>query len=102
MTRQETLARFFLLTETILPLDAYAHGWEIDRPEAFQRVILDYLVEGAWEDYLDRNHVVYDQLTDEQLERAVSLAQYLVAGGAARAAEMNRQSLAWRGKLAGV
>lgn len=83
-------------------MDAYADGWEIDRPEAFQRVILDYLVEGAWEDYLDRNHVVYDQLTDEQLERAVSLAQYLVAGGAERAAEMNRQSLAWRGKLAGV
>lgn len=99
MTREELLGRLFWFIETILPHDAQTQGWEIDREESFLRVILDYLVEDEWEKVLDRSHVIYDQLSDEQLARAVALAEYLAEGGAARAAEMNRQSLIWRGKL---
>lgn len=98
MTRDELLGRYFLLTETILPRDAFDFGWEIDRPESFQRVLLDYLFEDAWENHLDRDRVIYDQLSDDQLRQLVDLAAYLINGGAPRAAEMNRQSLAWRGK----
>jgi hypothetical protein len=100
LSREELLGRYFLLTENILPKDAWDQAWEIARTESFQRVLLDYLCDDNWENHLDRDQVIYDQLSDAHLQQLISLAEYLIAGGAARAAEMNRQSLEWRGKLA--
>lgn len=99
MTREELLGRYYLLTENLLPHDAYAYIWEIWQPQQFQRVLLDFLFEDAWENHLDRQRVVYEQLTDADIEHLISLAEYMLAGGAARVTEMNNESLRWRGKL---
>jgi hypothetical protein len=99
MTRNEFIGRFFLLTENVLPHDALEQGWVIYETQSFQRVILDFLFEDVWQNYLDSGHAAYQQLSDAQLEHAVSLAEYMLAGGTARVDEMNQQSLEWRGKL---
>lgn len=100
MNREELTGRYYLLTETLLPQDASHGGWVMHEPLVLQRVILDYLFEEPWENQLDRGRVAIDQLDDDQLQEAVDMAEYLLAGGAERAGEMYHQSLVWRGKAA--
>jgi hypothetical protein len=101
MTREQLLERYFLLTESLLPADAQRDGWFVTDPQVFQRVLLDYLFDDAWENHLDRKHVAYEQLSDAQLEQLVDLAEYVLAGGKSRVYEMYDQSQVWRGKLNG-
>lgn len=64
----------------------------------FGRILLDHAVGGCWYDTLDRRRVGFRQLSDEQLEATVALAERIRAQGDPLLRRLNQQSLAWRGK----
>lgn len=61
-------------------------------------IILDQLFGSCWYDHLDRRLVAYKQLNNEQLTRAIEMAERLLAGDTELLRHWNRESLAWRGK----
>ena len=63
----------------------------------FGRIVLDNTVGGCWYDVLGRRGgPAFTRLDDEQLTRAVGLAESVAAGGDGVLRELNDRSLAWR------
>ena len=91
-------ARYLELTQHVLPALAAERKWPVRFDHCFMRIVLDHTVGGCWYDHLDRRLRAYKQLNQQQLERAVALAERLVDEGEAALVPMNRQSLRWRGK----
>lgn len=98
--RYELQDRYIELTRTLLPARARIGKWIVQEDHCFMRIILDQLFEGCWYDHLDRRLVAYKQLTDEQLTRAIAIAEQLMVGDAELLRRLNNASLEWRGKLA--
>lgn len=98
-TRDELLAEYFRLTRDVLPARARAGRWVVRYDHCFQRIILDHLFGASWRERLAAGAPAYKQLTDEQLVRACELARRIDAEGDTLLRELNRASLAWRGKL---
>ncbi len=86
-----------MLTRETLPGLATARGWPISRDHCFQRVLLDAACGGRWYDHIE-GRPAYRAASDAVLARAVALAARAFAGSEDMAA-LNRQSLAFRGKL---
>lgn len=97
-TISDVVRRYQHLTKTILPELARAKQteWPVRNDHCFQRIVLDAICEGVWYDHIARP--AYKHLSDPQALRAVQLCEDIIAGRA-DLADMNRQSLAWRGKL---
>ncbi|MEM9970993.1 MAG: hypothetical protein AAF762_07820 [Pseudomonadota bacterium] len=70
--------------------------WPVVNDHCFQRIVLDAVSGGVWYDHIPRP--AYKNLDRDQAARAVALCQDILAGRADLHA-LNRQSLAWRGKL---
>lgn len=98
-TRDELVAEYFRLTRDVLPERARAGRWVVRYDHCFQRIILDHLFGAPWRERLAAGAPAYKQLTDEQLARACDLARRIEREGDALLRELNRASLAWRGKL---
>ena len=96
--RYELQDRYIELTRTLLPAKARVGKWSVQEDHCFMRIILDQLFGGCWYNHLDRRLVAYKQLNDEQLTRAIEMAQRLLAGNTELLGCWNKQSLAWRGK----
>ena len=95
---EELIERYRHLTGTVMPAMAKSRGtlWPVRNDHCFQRIILDTICGGVWYDHVARP--AYRHLTLEQARRAVQLCEDVLSGAADLAA-LNRQSLAWRGKL---
>ncbi|MPQ99220.1 hypothetical protein GB931_15095 [Modestobacter sp. I12A-02628] len=99
MTREQLLARYRHLVLGELPRRARAGRWVVTADHCFGRIVLDHAVGGRWYDVLDRRRSpAFAQLDDEQLARAVGVAEQVAAGGDPVLRELDAQSLAWRGK----
>ncbi|MGB3850809.1 MAG: hypothetical protein WA958_12640 [Tunicatimonas sp.] len=87
------------LTNHTLPDAAAPHRWPVRLNHCFQRIILDALFQDCWYHHLDRGKrtAAYRQLTDEQLQRAVDLAQRMLREPELLP-KLNQQSLRYRGK----
>jgi hypothetical protein len=96
--RYELQDRYIELTRTLLPAKARVGKWSVHEDHCFMRIILDQLFGGCWYDHLDRRLVAYKQLNNEQLTRAIEMAERLLAGDPELLRRWNRESLAWRGK----
>nr|WP_223176570.1 GCN5-related N-acetyltransferase [Sphingomonas hominis] len=81
-----------------MPALAMKRGWPVRNDHCFQRILLDNVVGGVWYDAIPRRPA-YRHVDAALLTRAVDLGEAVLAGSADLAA-LNRQSLAWRGKLA--
>lgn len=94
----QNVCRFQLLTGTVMP--ALARGersqWPVRHDHCFQRIVLDAICGGVWYEYIARP--AYQNVSLEQALRAVQLCEDIIARKVDLAA-LNRQSLAWRGKL---
>ncbi|EDX87003.1 hypothetical protein S7335_4710 [Synechococcus sp. PCC 7335] len=64
----------------------------------FARIVLDNLFEGCWYDSLSRKLPAYKQLNEEQLVRAIAIAQQMLTDSKS-VTWLNENSLRWRGKL---
>lgn len=72
--------------------------WPIHLDHCFGRVVLDNLFEDEWYGHVD-GRPAYEQLSEEELKTAIAIAERILEGGPAVAAELNERSLRWRGKL---
>ena len=96
--RDRLVTRYRELVQRELPAAARRDGWVLRDDHCFGRVLLDDAVGGRWYDVLDRRRTAFLQLSDEQLERAVGLAERLLVEGDPLLRELDARSLAWRGK----
>lgn len=71
-------------------------GWPVRNDHCFQRIVLDAVCGGVWYDHIARP--AYRHLNDAQALNAVKLCEDIIAG-TADIADLNRKSLAWRGRL---
>lgn len=96
--RADLLARYRRLVLTELPHRGAAERWVVRADHCFGRIVLDHAVGACWYDVLDRRRgPAFAQLDDDQLRRAVALAEQIDAGGDPVLRGLNDQSLAWRG-----
>jgi hypothetical protein len=82
----------------VLPGLAAERDWPVRADHCFQRILLDHAVGGRWYDHVTARPA-YRHLAQDALARAVALGREAVAGDA-DLADLNRQSLVWRGKRA--
>jgi hypothetical protein len=64
----------------------------------FSRIVLDWLFQDCWYQHLDRKKQAYGQLTDSQLQSAISRMQEWLQNHSLLVAD-NLASLQYRGKL---
>ena len=96
--RRASLERRWLdLTRVTLPRLARERDWPVRHDHCFQRILLDHAVGGRWYDHVARRPA-YRHLEEAGLARAIALAEAAIAGQA-DLAELDWQSLVWRGKL---
>ncbi|KIC48790.1 hypothetical protein [Tateyamaria sp. ANG-S1] len=95
---KDPVNRYLTLTREVLPQMAADQGrtWPVRNDHCFQRIVLDNICGGVWYDHIDRP--AYKHLTPAKAQAAVALCNDIISGRADLHA-LNRQSLAWRGKL---
>ena len=96
MTHQPLVAEWFALTRDRMPDAASARNWPVHFDHCFQRILLDNAVGGVWREEI--KPPAYRNASEATLKRAIELGQQAMAGQA-DLHELNRRSLAWRGKL---
>lgn len=97
MDRAALEADWLTLTRDTLPALARTRHWPVSADHCFQRILLDHAVGGCWYDHV-AGRPAYRHLDDDRLAAAVDLGRRVAAGEADLHA-LNRQSLAWRGKI---
>ncbi|ANU07663.1 GCN5-related N-acetyltransferase [Paraurantiacibacter namhicola] len=97
-TREILQTRWFSLTRHELPDAAMTRDWPVHLDHCFQRILLDNACQGPWRDHIAPP--AYRNASDDVLLEAIALGE-LVLDGQRDLAELNRKSLAWRGKLRG-
>lgn len=95
MARRALTDRWFQLTREQLPALAGRRAWPVSQDHCFQRILLDNAVGGFWRDHIAAP--AWRFARDDELAIAIALGE-AVAAGRADLAELNRKSLAWRGK----
>ena len=89
-------------TNEVLPSIAIKRGFPVVKNHCFKRIILDNLFGGCWYDFLSKGRVpAYRQLSLEQLQAAIVIAQGLSDSPIEHIQEMNAKSLQWRAEYHG-
>lgn len=94
--RKDLEQRWLDLTRRALPGVAAARRWPVTADHCFQRILLDNSCGGCWYDHV-HGRPAYAHAPFPLLAHAVALAEACL-DGSADLAELNRRSLAWRGK----
>ena len=93
-------SRYLELINKVLPQIAKERQFPVRYNHCFGRIILDNLFGCCWYEVLERKQgAAYKQLTEEQLSRAIALAEAMIAQPNEYIDELNHNSLRWRGKL---
>lgn len=93
-------SQYLELTNHVLPQLAVSRNFPVRYNHCFQRIILDNLFGCCWYKVLERKQEpAYKQLTEEQLEQAIALANSIIAQPDSYLQQLNQNSLNWRGKL---
>ena len=97
MSTADLVSRYIVLTKEVMPhLARTSHKhWPVSNDHCFQRIILDAVCGGVWNEYLPRP--AYKNLTHDQAANAVKLCNDIISGDADLIV-LNKQSLQWRGK----
>ena len=92
--------RYLELINQVLPQLAKERQFPVRYNHCFGRIVLDNLFGCCWYEVLSRkNGSAYKQLNQEQLIRAIEIAEAIIAKPEEYIAQLNRNSLRWRGKL---
>ena len=98
LSRRADLENAWLrLTHVELPALATERRWPVSADHCFQRILLDHAVGGCWYDHV-AGRPAYRHIDEASLASAVAMGERVRTGEADLSA-LNRQSLAWRGKL---
>ncbi len=95
--RERLIERYKHLTKVVMPKLAKTTrtDWPLVYDHCFQRIILDNICGGVWYDQIERP--AFRHLTVHQAVDAVYLCEQVIAGDVSLS-DLNRRSLAWRGK----
>lgn len=101
MDRLSSLRNQYLeLTNQVLPNLAKTRHFPVRHNHCFQRIILDNLFGRCWYTVLERGRQpAYKQLTENQLEAAIALANQIIDQPDSYLQQLNQNSLRWRGQL---
>ena len=92
--------RYLELVNKELPTLAKQRQFPVRFNHCFARIILDNLFDRCWYEALDRKQgAAYTQLSSEQLQKAIAIAQSIINSPDAHIQELNQNSLRWRNKL---
>ncbi len=93
-------SRYLQLTNQTLPELAKARRFPVKLNHCFRRIVLDNLLGCCWYEVLDRGkEPAYKQLSQEQLEGAIALAESIISQPDEYLQQLNQNSLHWRGKI---
>ena len=95
MTRSDLEDQWFALTRDEMPGLAQERDWPVHLDHCFQRILLDNAVGAKWNEEIPAP--AYRNAEDAVLEKAIALGHSAIEGSE-DLAELNRNSLAWRGK----
>lgn len=99
MSTEALRQRYLELTNHVLPDLAAHRQFPVRFNHCFQRIVLDNLFGRCWYEVLDRRAgAAYKQLTAEQLQEAIAIAQAIVDQPDSYIQLLNQNSLRWRGK----
>ena len=91
--------RWLALTRHTLPGLGGQLRWPVRNDHCFQRILLDNACGGVWYDHI-AGRPAYRHAPRETLAAAVALGEAVIVG-TEDLTELNRRSLAWRGKSRG-
>lgn len=91
--------QYLELTNHVLPNLAVSRNFSVRYNHCFQRIILDNLFGCCWYEVLERKREpAYKQLTAEQLQQAIALANNIITQPDSYLQQLNENSLNWRKK----
>jgi hypothetical protein len=91
--------RYLELTNRVLPALVVSRNFPVRYNHCFQRIILDNLFGRCWYEVLERKQEpAYKQLMEEQLKKAIALANNIITQPDSYLYQLNQNSLNWRGK----
>ncbi|MBW4540116.1 MAG: hypothetical protein KME43_13365 [Myxacorys chilensis ATA2-1-KO14] len=90
--------QYLELTNQTLPALANERKLPVRSNHCFQRIVLDNLFGCCWYEVLNRKQPAYKQLSQEQLEKAIAIAQSMIDQPDEYIRQLNQNSLNWRGK----
>ena len=79
------------------PAVAKTGDYPVRLNHCFLRIVYDNLLGAQWQTVLPKGRAAYKQLSTEQLARAIEIGERVIDDPAV-CRELNRRSLAWRGK----
>lgn len=92
--------RYLQLTNEVLPALAQQRQFPVKYNHCFQRIVLDNLFGCCWYEALNRKQEpAYKQLTEEQIERAIALAETIIMQPDEYLHQLNDNSLNWRKRV---
>lgn len=92
-------SQYLELTNHVLPELAASRNFPVRHNHCFQRIILDNLFDCCWYEVLERKQApAYQQLTEDQLEQAIAIANRIISQPDSYLQQLNQNSLNWRGK----
>lgn len=92
-------SRYLQLTNQTLPALAKQRKFPVRFNHCFQRIVLDNLFGRCWYEILSRGQEpAYKQLSIEQLQHAIAIAEAIVTQPTEYLEQLNRNSLNWRNK----
>lgn len=97
-TRDALKARLLRIAREDFPAAARAGKYPIRLDHCLLRVVYDHLFGAQWQTVLNRKQPAIHQLSVAQLQRAIEIAEAVTADRET-CVVLNRESLAYRGKL---
>ncbi len=92
--------RYLKLTKQELPDLAKQRQFPVRFDHCFARIILDNLFGRCWYETIDRKKgAAYKQLSVEQLQRAIEIAEAIIDSPDSYIQQLNQNSLRWRNKI---
>jgi hypothetical protein len=88
--------QYLELTNQVLPKLAASRQFPVRYNHCFQRIILDNLFGCCWYEVLSRRRSAFKQLTEDQLEEAIALADRIITEPDSYLQRLNQNSLNWR------
>ena len=98
-TKEELKTELLRIAREEFPAAARAGKYPIRFDHCLLRVVYDHLYGAQWQTVLKKGPAIH-QLSEEELKRAIEIARQVTADREV-CDRLNRQSLAYRGKLKG-
>ena len=100
MNIEQLRTRYLELVNQKLPVVAKQRQFPVSLNHCFARIILDNLFGCCWYEKIDRKKgAAYKQLSAEQLQKAIEIAETMIDSPDSYIQQLNLNSLRWRNKV---